>query len=313
MTSIALFVDRAMLPGAHVVLLTALMNHGPETLDVHVFQSGLTPLEAADLRTTLENTGRPFRLEVIPFEPSRHFSQLDRLHGSQMTYGRLLLPHLLPNHRRVLYLDSDLLIQTDLSPVFQTEMDGHPLGAVATTTFTFSLDRLLASAKGIPGDAPHFNAGVLLFDLDHWRSHGLTGTCLAFAAENSSFMQSHDQSALNVVFRNRFKRLSTSLNVCVEPWNEDSHPGARVLHFIGSPKPFDPGARWLHGQRCKFDVWLSRTSIGRKKPPFLRFIRGAKRLWSTRRSIARCVFNKLIPRRDPIAVPSFETEFRRRG
>ena len=313
MTSIALFVDRAMLPGAHVVLLTALMHHGREMLDVHVFQSGLTPTEAADLRTTLEHTGRSFRLEVIPFEPSQHFGRLHRLHGSQMTYGRLLLPHLLPNHSRVLYLDSDLLIQTDLSRVFQTDMDGHALGAVATTTFTFSLDRLLASANGIPGDAPHFNAGVLLFDLDQWRSHGLTEACLAFAADNSPLMQSHDQSALNIVLRNRFKRLSTSLNVCVEPWNEDSHPGARVLHFIGSPKPFDPGARWLHGQRRDFDVWLSRTAIGLKKPPFIRFIRGAKRLWSTRRSIARCLLNKLIRRRNPIEVPSFETEFRRRG
>ena len=306
MTSIAIFIDRAMLPGAHVVLLTALMHHGPETLDIHVFQSGLTPSETADLRRTLDNTGRPFRLTTVPFDPSGHFQRFSGLHGSQMTYGRLLLPELLPDHKKVLYLDADLLILTDLQRVFQTDLSGYPLGAVATATFEFSLDRQLASSRGIPGDAPHFNAGVLLFDLDQWRSHRLTNSCLVFAVENSSAMQSHDQSALNFVLRGRFKRLSSSLNVCVEPWNRDSHPGARILHFIGSPKPFDPGARWLHAHRRQFEAWFRRTASWRQVPPASRILDGVRRLWRTRRSIARCLFNSVGLLRQKLArhVPS---------
>ncbi len=306
MTSIALFIDRAMVPGAHVVLFTAALHHGSDVLDVHVFQLGLTESEVAALRETLQSTGKDFRLTVTAFDPEEQFRTFNGLHGSKMTYGRLLLPALLPHlpHLpRVLYLDSDLLVRVDLQQVFSTDLDGHPLAAVATSTFKDSLDGTLALARGVPDWSPHFNAGVLLLDLDQWRRFSLTDQTLAFVKAHGPVLRSHDQSALNFVFRNRFKPLPRWLNVCVEPWNHQTQPTTGILHFIGSPKPFDPGTRWLHARRREFETWLRRTAVLRQAPLWDRVAVGLRRLWHTRRSIVRCalrtvtstVSNSLIP------------------
>ncbi len=294
------------------MLLTAAMHHGPQTLDVHVFHQGLTDAETSGLRRTLEGAGKPFHLSVVPFDPAEWFRRFIGLHGSQMTYGRLLLPQLLPHHRRVLYLDSDLLIRTDLQQVFESDLGGHPLGAVAANTFAHSLDARLAVSKGLPGNTPHFNAGVLLLDLDQWRNHSLTDRCMAFATKNSLVLRSHDQTVLNFVFTGSFKSLSRRLNVCVEPWNRQIPGGAAILHFIGSPKPFDSGARWLHAQRGEFESWLRMTAIWQQNPPLRRILTAARRLWHTRRSIARCLLHLAKPEPEPLPLPSFDTEYWRR-
>jgi len=312
MTSIALFIDQAVLPGAHVVLFSAALNHGPAVLDVHVFQSGLSESEKTGLRETLQATGRDFRLTVTGFDPEKQFCDFGGLHGSKMTYGRLLLPELLPHLPRVLYLDSDLLIGIDLHLAFSTDLNGHALGAVATSTFDESLDGTLAATKGIPGYAPHFNAGVLLVDLDEWRRLSLTEQTLAFIKEHNLVLRSHDQSALNFVFRNRFKPLSRRLNLCVEPWNCQTQPPQGILHFIGSPKPFDPGARWLHTRRQEFEAWLRRTAARSRAPLHQRVFVGLRRLWHTRRSIGKCLLCRMLPRKEPQELRSFDTEFRRR-
>jgi lipopolysaccharide biosynthesis glycosyltransferase len=311
MTSIALFIDRAMLPGAHVVLFSAAVHHGPGQLDVHVFHSGLNADEIVSLSTTLQSTGREYRFTATAFDPDRRFAHFGGLHGSRMTYGRLVLPELLPHLSRVLYLDADLLVRIDLHRVFSTDLGGHALGAVATSSFESSLDGSLASAWGVSGDTPHFNAGVLLMDLDQWRSQRLTERTLAFVSRHASNLRSHDQSALNFVFHSRFKPLPRRFNVCVEPWNQQTQPAAGIIHFIGSPKPFDPGARWLHSNRREFAYWMKQTAGGKPTTPAHRLLVGIQRLWNTRRSIGRCLLNRILPGKEPLPLHSFDTEFRR--
>lgn len=311
MTSIALFIDRAMLPGAHVVLFTAAVHHGPAVLDVHVFHSGLDDDEVASLRKTLEATGRDFRFTANAFDPDKHFSNFAGLHGSRMTYGRLVLPELLPQLSRVLYLDSDLIVRVDLHRAFSADLGGHALGAVATSTFESSLDGPLAAVWDLPSDTPHFNAGVLLLDLDQWRQHGLTERTLAFIAQHVASLRSHDQSALNFVFHGRFKPLPRRFNVCVEPWSQQTQPSTGIIHFIGSPKPFDPGARWIHSNRREFTYWLNQTAADRPTTLGHRLLVGFQRLWNTRRSIGRCLLNRVLPGKEPLPLHSFDTEFRR--
>lgn len=288
MTSIALFIDRAMLPGAHVVLFSAAVHHGPGLLDVHVFHSGLDADEIASLGTTLQSTGREHRFTAAAFDPERRFAHFGGLHGSRMTYGRLVLPELLPHLSRVLYLDADLLVRVDLHRVFSTNLGGHALGAVATSSFESSLDGPLAAAWEIAGDTPHFNAGVLLMDLDEWRCQRLTEHTLAFVSRHASTLRSHDQSALNFVFRDRFTTLPRQFNVCLEPWSRHRLPDEGIVHFIGSPKPFDPGARWIHSHCAEFSSWLNQSTAARPTSTANRFVAGYRRLWHTRRSIVRC-------------------------
>lgn len=47
-----------------------------------------------------------------------------------MTYGRLLLPKLLSNYSRAIYLDVDIVVREDLGNLFAVDLKGNLVGAV---------------------------------------------------------------------------------------------------------------------------------------------------------------------------------------
>ena len=89
------------------------------------------------------------------------------------TYHRLLLPRLVPREvTRAIWLDCDLLVTTDLVRLWETDLGGCHLLAVRDPVVPLVSSRYGIRRwreLGIAPDAPYFNAGVMLLDVDRWR------------------------------------------------------------------------------------------------------------------------------------------------
>ncbi|HEY8279345.1 MAG TPA: glycosyltransferase family 8 protein [Bdellovibrionota bacterium] len=204
-------------------------------------------------------------------------ADLDRLkslrsevHFSPIVYLRLLLPDLLDrNLERILYLDCDTVILSDITELYFAELGGQVLLASQDRLGWFDspvvclrehLDRL-----GIPSSDVYFNAGVLLFNLELWRREGLSRKILEFAQANPELLFLADQNAINVFFHRRIGQfdfswnhqfvlkeiLKGALDIRVLP---DDGKKARIFHFVSGEKP------WL--QTCEnprrtvfFEYW----------------------------------------------------------
>ncbi len=164
--SVALCVDRNVLPGLHVTLFTALTHlDATRALDIHLFSDSVGPHDCERVTETLKRTNRPFRLQLRPADTST-FRNLP-WQGGWMTYVRLIVPGVL-SKSRLLYLDADLLVLTDLSALWDLDMQGRAVGAVSYTTIRLSNDRRFFETLGYDLDAPYLNAGVLLIDREKW-------------------------------------------------------------------------------------------------------------------------------------------------
>lgn len=150
---------------------------------------------------------------------------------------RLLLPSLLPEHGRLLYLDSDMLVNGSLRPLF--DMPIEPFRLAAVEDCGGALVRAVANPRlGHRLSTPYFNSGMLLFDLDEWRREKIGETCIATIAERDDFWP--DQDAINLVLEGRIKSLDPI-------WNFFSHDvlpreafePVRIVHFIPD-KPLSP-------------------------------------------------------------------------
>jgi lipopolysaccharide biosynthesis glycosyltransferase len=99
-----------------------------------------------------------------------------------------------------------------------------------------------------------FNAGVLLLDLDRMRRDDFSRHAIPLV-ENYAM---NDQDALNVYAR--FNRIELSVDWNAVP-NQDPTDSAKILHFAGSIKPWDPlyvtGRRLYDAFR---DKWLVRRA-----------------------------------------------------
>lgn len=212
-------------------------------IGVYVFYDAL-PLDLqAKVSASLPKGSIAIEWIAVNLESFREFASY--LGISKIFYSRLLVGHLVPQDiKRVLYLDTDTLVLGDLEPLWTADLGGMALGAV--------LDRLDAlftaneeARQGIPSVHRFFNSGVLLIDLEIWRSERISEKALQYLADNPQ-LRFPDQNALNVVCDGKWKNVG-------EKWNYQNHfctrflrmaPSERpaIVHFVTGQKPWVPSA-----------------------------------------------------------------------
>jgi lipopolysaccharide biosynthesis glycosyltransferase len=197
--ALAFAADEQFALGLAVAVSSTLKQLAPGLVPkVYVLDNGL----ACDSRLRLERVVQrisPAQLRWIQVPPERLAHLGTHPQFTHATYARLLAPELLGrNVGRLVYLDSDVLVRRDLSPLFDIDLDGAPFGAVRDFTITTTEHE----ASGIRRPVlrrPYFNAGLLVIDVARWRDTDVGTRALAYAAEGSEPLPWLEQDALNAV------------------------------------------------------------------------------------------------------------------
>jgi lipopolysaccharide biosynthesis glycosyltransferase len=170
-------------------------------------------------------------------------------HVSLATYYRILIPVLIgPDIKKVLFLDSDLLVRGDISELWETDLQDSYVAAAPEF-----IDEKYKIALGMNPSSGYFNAGVLLMNLEKWRKVDMTTRILKFIDANHEKLISWDQDALNVMFENKWKKISPEWNVGHNFFRGESLAGyfriseiefnnyvrsPKIVHFSGGAKPW---------------------------------------------------------------------------
>lgn len=174
------------------------------------------------------------------------------------TYFRLALPRLLPETvKRAIYLDCDLIIRKDISGLWEAELEGQPVGAVTDPEILLRPAYLgFRKRLMLPEHSSYFNSGVLLMDLEIWRSEGIADQVLAFAKDQAARLVCCDQDSLNATLHSRWKALDPKWNVQTTSFSIARKWGRRhlvdkplfeavrdpaIVHFTGPIKPWHAG------------------------------------------------------------------------
>lgn len=230
--------DEGAARGIAVAMHSAL-KHLSARVEVWVLDAGISD----DSRERLRHTHPDVQFVSVPAD------RLSRLptkrHLTRGTYARLLIPELLPHAGRVVYLDSDVVVLRDLSPLFSARIGASPLAAVRN----FETPRI--------GEKKTFNAGVLVFEADRWRATRFGDRVLAHLATHADTFPNLDQEALNAVAETWVEldwrwnvqqslswvdqRPPTELTERLVAEREVLYREAAIIHFSSTPKP------WYHG------------------------------------------------------------------
>ncbi|MEM1211384.1 MAG: glycosyltransferase family 8 protein [Planctomycetota bacterium] len=225
---------------------------------IHLLALGFEAEAEARLRRLVEGHGAGWTAYLI--EPDRfdHLAQVG--HVSRATYLRFLLPELLADVERVVYLDADTLVQADLSELYDYPLDGCCLAAVpdAASADEGHFSRLRECLPGEPlALGPRmFNAGVLLIDLSAWRAEAWGPQMLERLVRWGAGLAYTDQDALNAFMGSVCRLLPLHYNVMslwrthrprnsdeadrVAAWMADPEGAEVVWHFAGRTKPWNP-------------------------------------------------------------------------
>lgn len=206
------------------------------------------------------------------------------------TYYRFLIQGLLPFYDKVLYLDSDLVVEGDISELFSSDLGDDLLAAVHDIDFLGNLNlddgaRMRYSKEVLRLDDPYgyFQAGVLLLNTRALRELCTVGEWLE-AVSNSKFIYD-DQDVLNSRCQGRVRYLDYRWNVMndcrgrvgklfsIAPASVyDAYLASRedpaIVHYAGADKPWncvrcDEAARfWAYARETPFYEELVRSLSG---------------------------------------------------
>lgn len=186
---------------------------------------------------------------------NRHFFIENRMNFSQAAYYRLLIPWVLnDDFHRALYLDGDMIVRHDVTPLLRIDLEGRLIAAVrdylGICNCYISGDDRRAYREGIGlHDIDDFViSSTVLFDLDKIRKEYNAENVLALCASRK-WLQ-HDQDVLNILFYRRIKILSPTWGFVTDYGNNHYLPQAlqaelleienpAVFHFAGDHrKPY---------------------------------------------------------------------------
>lgn len=151
---------------------------------------------------------------------------------NEMSYGRIMIPDLI-DEERVLYLDSDIVVDKNLSELFTMDMGDHALAAIPDLLYTGK-----------------FNSGVLLFNMPVMKQDPHIVEKMLKAGNNTE-LQEGDQSVLNSFFKDTYLHLPLKYNWAIgydflctyypafnhDYWNK-TDIDASVVHFTSPSKPW---------------------------------------------------------------------------
>lgn len=149
---------------------------------------------------------------------------------------RILLPQICDNLSKIIYLDSDLLINCDIKELWDTDIGNYCIAAVPDEPVVNGIIWTKPTSVGAISKETYFNSGVLYMNLDKIRKKGnLLEMMSAYLKENPD-SNLPDQDALNVIFNKETLLLDKKWNVPVETARIEKNTDLRecIYHYIGT-------------------------------------------------------------------------------
>jgi lipopolysaccharide biosynthesis glycosyltransferase len=159
-------------------------------------------------------------------------------HISVESYFRLLLPKILIDESRTLYLDVDILCRRGIRDFWEIDLDGFACAAVGEEHYP--ANSLLCSALPAPLEKQqYFNAGVMLFNLDFIRGNGLDCAPFDIIEKWRDKIGYADQDVMNLAYYGKTLFISRRYNFMGKSGSEKPSPVV-VRHFASfSQKPWN--------------------------------------------------------------------------
>lgn len=199
----------------------------------------------------------------------------ENFHYSKEMYYRIIIPRVLPQYNKAIYLDCDIVVLGDISEFYNFDIDGYVLGAMRDIQHYASVRYVIDTLK-IPIDT-YINSGVLLINCKTFREMEIEKKCKEVLNESNIKFRYPDQDLINIVCRGSIKLLDQRWNYVWQynfkrfnrpklDLDEDGENkylalknGIKIIHYTSNIKPWNNYNTYL--SKYEFDY-------ARKTPAF---------------------------------------------
>lgn len=163
---------------------------------------------------------------------------------SKTTYYRLFIAEMFTEYAKAVYIDSDTIVQGDISEFFNTDIKDAYVGACHEQVM-IQMDVFGNYVEKVIGVSRYnfFNAGILLINCEQFRLHFVLDKFIDYL-HYYNFVVTQDEDYLNLICKDHVYWIDQRWNT--EVFCDIAYPieQANVLHYIMTSKPW-------HYEDCK--------------------------------------------------------------
>ena len=173
-----------------VVLKSLSVNNSKDEFKIHILTDHLSNASIKSLEDQCGNN--TLQIHVVDDTKLKNLKDT----WSVYTWYRILLPEILPDVDKILYLDTDVLVTDSIADFYELDMaDKGVAGVIDVQAFNPKLKERL----GVDAYGQYICAGVLMMNLDYWRIHNIADKIIKWALINDKKIEFPDQDAINAV------------------------------------------------------------------------------------------------------------------
>lgn len=182
-------------------LLLSIKKNSPKVLantDILIYEQGFTQEDKDLLNKIL-----PCKFTEYKFAVETNFDHINFKHFSQLTFARYDIFDLLDTYKKVLYMDVDIMINNDLSYIFDNYGDRTGVAMCKDTQkgLTLITKNFVKPLEQYDMTVPCYNAGVTLFCDNIKNRSELRMWCYNRTADWLENLVCPDQGVVNVMFQ----------------------------------------------------------------------------------------------------------------
>lgn len=182
-------------------------NKDLEQIDVYIIEDNLKN----ETKKIIKNIGKEFDRNI-------EFIECEELCGNlhinvdfpKAAFSRLFLQKV-KGIDRILYLDSDTIINDSIKELYNTNIENYYFAAVQDNAAYYLLKKIGMNKKN-----RYINSGVLLINLKKWREENLEDKFIKFIEKHNGKVNHHDQGILNGTCKDNILILEPKYNMMPE-------------------------------------------------------------------------------------------------
>ncbi len=168
----------------------------------------------------------------------------EKSHFTLATYYRYVIPSMLQSLSKLIYLDCDLIVNSDIEELYNIDLEDNYIGAVQDIIGRENQLRLVLNMFNY-----YCNAGVLVMNLTKMREDNIQAKLIKCTEDKKDVILWQDQDVINIVLEGKIKYLDLAWNLqYFYPGEymdfdnfefEQAEKNPKIIHFIGHIKPWD--------------------------------------------------------------------------
>ncbi len=169
---------------------------------------------------------------------------------SKTTYYRMFIANMFPEYEKVIYIDSDTIVNADMAELYAINLGDNYVGAcheqamVQTEVYGNYVEQVMGINRN-----DYFNAGLLLINCNAFRKYKVLHQFIDLLGVYN-FVVTQDEDYLNVICHNKVLWLNSGWNVEVYGELPVREEDIKIIHYIMVAKPWH-----YHDCRLKDYFW----------------------------------------------------------